>query len=45
MTGCPTVLIGSSPQMETLRVDDPFCEECAEKQKQREERRKRGRSA
>ena len=26
--GCPTVIIGSSPQAETLQTDMPFCEEC-----------------
>jgi uncharacterized Zn-binding protein involved in type VI secretion len=29
--GCPTVIIGSSPQADTLRTDKPFCEECAAK--------------
>lgn len=42
--GCPTVLIGSSPQAETLRTDKPFCEECERKKREREEQRKRGRS-
>lgn len=41
--GCPTVLIGSSPQSDTLRTDKPFCEECERKKREREERRKRGR--
>lgn len=41
--GCPTVLIGSNPQSETLRTDKPFCEECERKKREREERRKRGR--
>ncbi len=27
-SGCPTVLIGSSPQAETLRTDKPFAEDC-----------------
>ncbi|MEZ4302131.1 MAG: PAAR domain-containing protein [Polyangiaceae bacterium] len=27
--GCPTVLIGSSGQGQTLATDKPFCEECA----------------
>ncbi|WP_437762455.1 PAAR domain-containing protein [Sorangium sp. So ce281] len=40
--GCPTVLIGSSPQAETLRTDKPFCEDCERKRKEREARRKRG---
>lgn len=44
ITGCPTVLIGSNPQMDTLRTDKPFCEECDRKRREREARRKRGRS-
>lgn len=40
--GCPTVLIGSSPQAETLRTDEPFCEECEAKKKAREARRRQG---
>src|SRR5690242_5384169 len=28
MQGCFTVNIGSSPQAETLKTDEPFCEEC-----------------
>lgn len=44
VAGCPTVLIGSSPQAATLRVaaDDgtPFCEEC-EKKRRELEREKR----
>ncbi|KYF84494.1 hypothetical protein BE17_52980 [Sorangium cellulosum] len=39
--GCPTVLIGSNPQAETLRTDKPFCEDCERKRKEREARRKR----
>jgi len=27
--GCMTVFIGSSPQVEALRTDKPFCAECA----------------
>jgi uncharacterized Zn-binding protein involved in type VI secretion len=42
--GCPTVLIGSSPQAETLKTDKPFCEECERKRKEMEERRKRGKA-
>ena len=38
--GCMTVSIGSSPQAETLRTDEPFCEECEAKKKAREARRK-----
>ena len=33
--GCPTVLIGSSAQGQTLKTDRPFCEEC-ERQKRAE---------
>ncbi|WP_437317092.1 PAAR domain-containing protein [Sorangium sp. So ce385] len=40
--GCPTVLIGSNPQAETLRTEKPFCEDCERKRKEREARRKRG---
>ncbi|AUX38485.1 MULTISPECIES: PAAR domain-containing protein [Sorangium] len=40
--GCPTVLIGSSPQAETLRTEKPFCEDCERKRKEREARRNRG---
>jgi uncharacterized Zn-binding protein involved in type VI secretion len=42
--GCPTVIIGSSAQAETLRTDKPFCEECERKKREREARRKRGRA-
>ncbi len=42
--GCPTVIIGSSPQAETLRTDKPFCEECERKRKEMEARQKRGRT-
>ena len=31
VVGCPTVLIGSSAQVSTLRTDKPFCEECERK--------------
>ncbi|HEY4118366.1 MAG TPA: PAAR domain-containing protein [Byssovorax sp.] len=34
--GCPTVIIGSSDQAETLRTDEPFCEECERKKQERE---------
>ncbi len=34
--GCPTVIIGSNPQTETLKTDKPFCEDCERKRKQRE---------
>lgn len=40
--GCPTVLIGSSAQAETLKTDKPFCEECERKRKEREHRQQRG---
>jgi len=42
--GCPTVLIGSSAQSETLRTDKPFCEECDRKRKEAEEKRRRGKA-
>jgi uncharacterized Zn-binding protein involved in type VI secretion len=35
--GCPSVIIGSSPQAQVLRTDKPFCEEC-EKAKQEQEK-------
>jgi uncharacterized Zn-binding protein involved in type VI secretion len=44
VAGCPTVLIGSSAQAETLRTDQPFCEEC-ERQRQERERRQSGSGA
>jgi uncharacterized Zn-binding protein involved in type VI secretion len=31
VVGCPTVMIGSSAQVEALRTDKPFCEECEKK--------------
>lgn len=40
--GCPTVLIGSSPQAETLKTDKPFCEECERKRREMERRRQQG---
>ena len=45
--GCPTVIIGSSPQAEALRTNQPFCEECERKKKEREakQRRRAGRGA
>jgi uncharacterized Zn-binding protein involved in type VI secretion len=47
VAGCPSVIIGSSPQAEALKTDKPFCEECERKRKEREEqaRRKKQRSA
>ena len=36
VSGCPTVIIGSSDQAETLHTDEPFCEECERKKKERE---------
>ncbi len=33
--GCPTVIIGSSAQGETLRGKKPVCEECEKKKKKR----------
>jgi len=38
--GCPTVNIGSSTQAETLRTDEPFCEECERARQEREAARK-----
>lgn len=29
VAGCPTVMIGSSPQADALTTDKPFCEPCA----------------
>lgn len=37
--GCPTVLIGSSAQADTLRTDKPFCEDCDKKRKAAEKKR------
>jgi len=42
--GCMTVNIGSSPQAETLRTDEPFCEECERLKQEREAARKKNRS-
>ena len=41
VAGCPTVIIGSSAQAETLKTDEPFCEECERKRKEREARQER----
>ena len=41
VAGCPTVIIGSSNQAETLKTDKPFCEECERKRKEREAREQR----
>jgi uncharacterized Zn-binding protein involved in type VI secretion len=40
--GCPTVLIGSSPQV--LKTDKPFCEECEKKRLAREAKAARQRA-
>lgn len=40
--GCPSVLIGSSAQAETLKTDKPFCEECERKRKEQERKQRRG---
>jgi uncharacterized Zn-binding protein involved in type VI secretion len=40
--GCPTVNIGSSTQAETLKTDEPFCEECERLKKEREDARNKG---
>ena len=47
VSGCPTVIIGSSAQAEALKTDKPFCEECERKRKEREaaEKRRQERSA
>lgn len=44
MQGCFTVNIGSSPQAETLKTDEPFCEECERRRQEREAARKRGKA-
>jgi uncharacterized Zn-binding protein involved in type VI secretion len=36
--GCPTVIIGSTPQSETLSTDLPFCEECEKARKEEEQK-------
>jgi uncharacterized Zn-binding protein involved in type VI secretion len=41
VAGCPSVIIGSSNQAETLKTDKPFCEECERKRKEREAREQR----
>lgn len=41
--GCPTVIIGSSRQGEVLRTNEPFCEECERKAKEREAAERRAR--
>ena len=41
VSGCPSVIIGSSNQAETLKTDKPFCEECEKKRKEREAREQR----
>jgi uncharacterized Zn-binding protein involved in type VI secretion len=42
-TGCPTVNIGSSPKVDRLKTDKPFCEECEEKAQRRAQRQRRRR--
>lgn len=42
VVGCPTVLIGSSAQADTLKTDRPLCEECTQTWKRGHTRRKRG---
>lgn len=42
VAGCPSVIIGSSPQAEAVRSDKPFCEDCERARKQEEARKKRG---
>lgn len=36
VVGCPTVIIGSTAQVSTLKTDRPFCEECERKRRARE---------
>jgi uncharacterized Zn-binding protein involved in type VI secretion len=43
VAGCPTVIIGSSRQAEVLRTNEPFCEECERKAKEREAAARRAR--
>lgn len=43
-TGDPTVIIGSSPQNQTLKTDKPFCEECERARKEEEARAQRGKA-
>lgn len=35
VAGCPTVIIGSSAQVSTLKTNKPFCEECERKRRAR----------
>jgi uncharacterized Zn-binding protein involved in type VI secretion len=41
VAGCPTVIIGTSPQGEALHTNQPFCEECERAKKEREAKKKR----
>ena len=41
VAGCPTVIIGTSPQAEALQTNQPFCEECERAKKEREAKKKR----
>jgi uncharacterized Zn-binding protein involved in type VI secretion len=41
VSGCPTVIIGSSAQAEAIKTDKPFCEECERKRKEAEEAERR----
>ncbi len=36
VVGCPTVIIGSVAQVQTLKTDRPFCEECERKRRKQE---------
>jgi len=40
LKGCPTVIIGSSPQAETLKTDKPFCEDCDRAERERAAKRR-----
>jgi len=45
VAGCPTVIIGSSRQAEVLRTNEPFCEECERKEREREAAARRARQS
>lgn len=45
VAGCPSVLIGSSAQGETLKTGKPFCEECAREERERAAQAKRRQEA
>jgi uncharacterized Zn-binding protein involved in type VI secretion len=41
VAGCPSVIIGSSAQGETLKTGKPFCEECEREAREREAQAKK----